>query len=417
MVSPLFVRRHVLARMQSGPLLDERLRYLAYRTEQGMARQTLREMAQYLPVIARYLRLADRAGKPISRAEIEEQAILWAAQPHRQKPAGSARARKAFRRHACAWLTFLGWLQPATDAPHRYAAEIAAFAAFLKSEKGLAFSTIEGQCSLLRRLLDRLCPGTTSLHSIGAEQIDEAILGQAREGKYARNTVHHCATALRTFLRFAGERGWCRAGLAAAIHTPRLFTQTTIPFGPSWEEVRKLLALTETDRPDDIRDRALFLLLAVYGLRAGELTKLRLEDFDWERELVTVTSSKTGRARTYPLAGFVGEAVLRYLKEVRPRTALREVFLSRNAPRRALDRTSLYVIVARRLRTVCPSLPRHGPHALRHACATHLLEQGLSLKEIGDHLGHRHPDTTRVYAKVDLAQLRQVGDVDLGGVL
>lgn len=417
MVSRLFVRRDVLARMQSGPLLDERLRYLAYRTEQGMARQTLREVAGYLPVVARYLRLADRAGKPISRGEIEEHALLWAAQPHRQKPTGSARARKTFRRHACAWLTFLGWLQPAAAVPHRYAAEIAAFAEFLRSEKGLALSTIEGQCSLLRRLLDRLCPGTTSLRTIGVEQIDAAILGQARDGEYARNTVHHCATALRTFLRFAGERGWCRAGLAAAIHTPRLFTQATIPFGPSWDEVRKLLASTEGDRPDDVRDRALFLLLAVYGLRAGELLTLRLDDFDWEREVVTVTGSKTGRTRTYPLAGFVGVAVLRYLKEVRPRAALRAVFLSRNAPRRALDRSSLYVIVARRLRTVCPSLPRHGPHALRHACATHLLERGLSLKEIGDHLGHLDPDTTRIYAKVDLAQLRRVGDVDLGGVL
>ena len=95
MVSRLFVRRDGLARMQSGPLLDERLRYLAYRTEQGMARRTLREMAEYLPVVARYLHLADRAGKPISRGEIEEQALLWAAQPHRQKPTGSARARKA----------------------------------------------------------------------------------------------------------------------------------------------------------------------------------------------------------------------------------------------------------------------------------------------------------------------------------
>jgi integrase/recombinase XerD len=73
--------------------------------------------------------------------------------------------------------------------------------------------------------------------------------------------------------------------------------------------------------------------------------------------------------------------------------------------------------VARRLRAVSPGLTRYGPHALRHACATHLLEQGLSLKEIGDHLGHRNPDTTRIYTKVDLRGLRQVADVELGGVL
>ena len=111
-------------------------------------------------------------------------------------------------------------------------------------------------------------------------------------------------------------------------------------------------------------------------------------------------------------------AILRYLKEVRQRTAVREVFLARcHAPVRPLRRSTLYLIVSRRLRVVSPSLPRFGPHALRHACATHLLQEGLSLKEIGDHLGHRHPDTTRAYAKVDLAGLRQVGDFDIGGVL
>ena len=82
-----------------------------------------------------------------------------------------------------------------------------------------------------------------------------------------------------------------------------------------------------------------------------------------------------------------------------------------------MHRSTLYLIVSRRLRVVSPSLRTFGPHALRHACATHLLEEGLSLKEIGDHLGHRHPDTTRIYAKVDLAGLRQVADFDLGGLL
>jgi integrase len=177
------------------------------------------------------------------------------------------------------------------------------------------------------------------------------------------------------------------------------------------------LAQTEGDRPDDIRDRALLLLLAVYRLRAGEVVRLRLEDFGWERELLTVTRTKSGWPRTYPLAGPVGAAVLRYLKEARPPAALREVFLARTAPRRPLHRGCLYVMVARRLRAVSPGLPRYGPHALRHACATRLLEQGLSLKEIGDHLGHRRPDTTRIYTKVDLRGLRQVADVELGGVL
>jgi len=178
------------------------------------------------------------------------------------------------------------------------------------------------------------------------------------------------------------------------------------------------MAVTNGDQPVDIRDHALLLLLAVYGLRASEVVRLRLDDLDWERELFTVRLCKSGRPRIYPLARSVAAAILRYLKEVRPRTALREVFLARcHAPVRPLHRCTLYLIVSRRLRVASPSLARFGPHAFRHACATHLLQEGLSLKEIGDHLGHRHPDTTRVYAKVDLAGLRQVADLDLGGLL
>jgi site-specific recombinase XerD len=96
---------------------------------------------------------------------------------------------------------------------------------------------------------------------------------------------------------------------------------------------------------------------------------------------------------------------------------LREVFLTHYAPIRPLSTCALWHLVAHRLRALGVPLAHYGPHALRHACATHLLAQGLSLEEIGSHLGHRHPDATRIYAKVDLGGLRQVADFDLGGLL
>jgi integrase len=140
-----------------------------------------------------------------------------------------------------------------------------------------------------------------------------------------------------------------------------------------------------------------------------------LEDFDWENELLFVARPKTGEKAEYPLSRVVGDAVLRYLQEVRPRTNHREVFLTLSAPFRPL-RTGLWAIVASRLRPLGVSIPHYGPHALRHACATRLLDRGLSIKEIADHLGHRDPDSTRIYAKVDLHGLRQVADFDLGGL-
>jgi integrase len=235
----------------------------------------------------------------------------------------------------------------------------------------------------------------------------------AKECGWARCTVQSQAQHLRGFLRYAETHGW-PCGLPEAIQSPRVFSQTSLPLGPTWADVRRLLATTEGDRPGDIRDRAILLLLAVYGLRADEVRRLRLDSFDWERERLAVACPKSRQTRTFPLCRSVGDAVLRYLKEVRPRSAYREVFLSLRFPIRPLG--NMWRVVAKRLRALGVSLPHHGPHSLRHACASHLLAQGLSLKEIGDHLGHRDPESTRIYAKIDMAGLRQVADSDLGGL-
>jgi len=198
---------------------------------------------------------------------------------------------------------------------------------------------------------------------------------------------------------------------------PRVFAHESLPVGPSWDDVKRLLAAAEGDRPVDIRDRALLMLLAVYGLRAGEVAALRLQDFDWDREVLNVPHSKSQRPRTYPLCRPVGDAIIRYLREVRPESERREAFLILVAPFRPLVAKTLGRVVERRLHALGLTLPHYGPHVLRHACATHLLSQGLSLKEIGDHLGHRSPETTRIYAKVDLAALRTVADFNLEGLL
>ena len=133
--------------------------------------------------------------------------------------------------------------------------------------------------------------------------------------------------------------------------------------------------------------------------------------------MICVTRPKPRRKQSYPLSYIVGEAILRYLTEVRPRVPYRQVFLTLKAPVRPVGSGSLYDLVSDRLLAMDVSLKHHGPHSLRHACAVRLLANGLSMKEIADHLGHRKLDTTRVYAKVDLPGLRQVADFELGGLL
>jgi site-specific recombinase XerD len=286
----------------------------------------------------------------------------------------------------------------------------------MKHEVKLSPATIQMRCELVGRLFSRLHVKDGSLHKITPRCIDVAFQKVLETGDYARTTIQGHASVLRTFFRFAETRGWCRKGLAASIRSPRVFAQASVPLGPSWEDVRRLLTMTEGDKPFNIRARPILMLFAIYGLRNGEVRRLRLDDFDWEHEVFRIVSSKTGQVRTYPLTRSVGNAILRYLQEVRPRSPHRELFLTFNPPFRPVQKT-LGAVVSKRLRSLALSLSHHGPHALRHACATRLLAAGLSLKEIGDQLGHISPDSTRIYAKVDLAGLREVADFDMGGVL
>jgi integrase/recombinase XerD len=417
MFERLFQRPFALNRHLNGPLAEERRRFLCHRADQGIGLTGLRVLAHYLLACTHYLRLDDRPGEAIPHAEVEEQATLWANRPsHSRNTQPPRSSRGEFLRHACAWLRFLGRLQPPATPRSPFAHQIATFADFLLRDKGLSSRKVRGRCDLVRRFLDRLAAKHISLHDMTLSQIDQALVEQLTDGGYARVTIQGLACDLRSFFSYAESNGWCRVGLAAGIKGPRIYSQDSIPAGPSWDDVLKLLAQTGGDRAVDIRDRALLMLLAYYGLRAGEVRRLRLQDFDWQNERLRVTRGKTLSVQTYPLARQVGDAVLRYLKQARPRSIHREVFLTIRPPFRPLGDGAVGAVASRRWLALGISLPHYGSHILRHACATHLLEEGLSLKEIGDHLGHRNPDTTRIYAKVNLAALRQVAEFDLGGL-
>jgi integrase/recombinase XerD len=208
MFDALFNRPRAIARHRAGPLLEERLRYLAYLAELGMRRIDLQIMAHFLLVIAQFLGLANRPGEVISLEEIGQKALLWAQHAEPRKVPGSRRARTLFSRFAIAWLRFLGRLQSVPDAPVPFAGELAAFAEYLRCERGLASTTIEGRCATLRRFFSRLTPVSTSLQQITIAQIDDALATQIASGGYCRVTVHDCAGFLRSFFLYAEHRGW-----------------------------------------------------------------------------------------------------------------------------------------------------------------------------------------------------------------
>jgi integrase/recombinase XerD len=418
MFEQLFERPHALERQRNGPLAEERRRYLVHCAEQQISTGTLRCIASYTLIIAKALRLADRPGDLILRAEIEAEADRWAnRQPKLPTMRDARHSWRFFTGYATRWLTFLGRLQPPATAPRPYVDHVAQFTDYMRRERGLSPQTAECRCRMIHEFLARIDQVGVRLDALTVAQVDDLLARKVEDDGYARISVQTYASALRAFFRYAEGRGWCRLGLAAAVMAPRVFPYEAIPIGPSWDNVNRVLAAAQGDQPVAIRDRALLMLLAVYGFRAGEVVGLRLEDFDWEHELLTIPSSKRQKPRIYPLCRPVGDAVLRYLREVRPRSAWREVFLTFRPPFGPLPRGGLGKVVSQRLHALGVPLPHYGPHALRHACATHLLARGLSLKEIGDHLGHRSPEATRIYAKVDLVGLRTVADFDLEGLL
>ncbi|WP_244426054.1 tyrosine-type recombinase/integrase [Mesorhizobium amorphae] len=333
----------------------------------------------------------------------------------RQNLRGAATAARRVIDIGRPWLKFLGWWREPTVILS-YQGQLDQYVVWMRDERGLTPSTVEQWGRMAGRFLLWCERSNRHLEDLKAEDIDNYIATQGA-GRWGRLSIAHATSALRDFLRYAAKEAWCSDRLAASISRPRLYQHESLPYAPDWSDVQKMLADVDTDRPRDIRDRAILLLLAVYGMRRGEVAALRLDQIDWAGRTLRLFRLKRREAQIYPLVPSVAEALARYVDTVRPQSSCREVFLRMQAPRRPLNVTSIYSIANRRFVALGIRAAHPGAHALRHACAVRLLAEGLTIKEIGDHLGHRSTAATSVYAKVNMAALREVGAFDLGDVL
>jgi len=417
MFETLFKYPRVLARHREGPVADARERFLTHCAEQGLARESLLRTAGEVLIIAKHIDLT--TGTAISIHDVEAAADRWDAhQQRRYRLRGSAveGSRQLFIQKALPWLRFLGRLEQPDNEPIPFADLLKDFAVYMRDQRGLSAVTIRNRCWHVETFLDWFTELNRSFAEVSIGDVDAFLSLKAGQG-WSRVSLATNAEALRSFFRHAEVRSWCAVGLASGIDGPRVFKQEELPVGPSWADVERLIMTASGDQPRDIRDHAILLLFAFYALRSAEVAGLRLEDLNWEREIIVVARPKQRRAQEYPLVHSVGKAIVRYLQQVRPCCARREIFLTLKAPFRPLSAGALYHLVSSRLSELSIQSQRRGPHSLRHACAGHLVAEGLSLKEIGDHLGHRSAYATRIYAKVDLAGLREVANFELGGLL
>jgi site-specific recombinase XerD len=212
--------------------------------------------------------------------------------------------------------------------------------------------------------------------------------------------------ALRSFLTYLRYRGQIILDLAAAVSVVPNWSMSSIPRAISVEHVEQLLASIDQHAAIGRRDYAILLLLARLGLRSSEVVLLELNDIDWNTGTLSALG-KSSRRNEFPLSHEVGSAIAAYLNNGRPQSTSRRVFLRAKAPIRGfLGASAVGSIVRHSLKRAGINALTYGAHQFRHGLATEMLRQGASLAEIGDVLGHCNPQTTMIYAKVNIEALR-----------
>jgi integrase/recombinase XerD len=279
---------------------------------------------------------------------------------------------------------------------------------WLRDERGLAAASIVALMAEARYFLawqlDR--GGAANLRKLGVREID--VYMDARTPGLRRKSLKDYAERLRSLLRYMHRTGYVASDLAAHVIAPLLYAYEGVPSILDPDQIAAVLETTKRDTsPMGLRDYAMLQLLATYGMRSGEVRNLAIEDIDWRTESLRVRHSKTGACSFLPLLPSVGEALLDYLRDGRPRADRREVFLRSRAPYRPLR--NLHSEVHRRLLAAGVKPPgKCGPHVFRHARAVEMLRASVPQKIIGDLLGHRSTEATIPYLKLATEDLRAI---------
>jgi integrase/recombinase XerD len=285
---------------------------------------------------------------------------------------------------------------------------------YLRRDRALCRSTIINYVPFVRDFLkNRFSDGAVHLSWLRAKDVVTFVQSRARRlhGKRAKLMT----TALRSFFQYARMRGEITLDLVAAVPIVANWSMTSIPRAIAAEQTQKLLASIDRKSSMGRRDYAILLMLARLGLRAGEVTSLELDDIDWSTGELTVRGK--GRRSQLPLAPDVGKAIAAYLRHGRPECASRRIFLRTKAPIGGFHGAGgVGSMVRHRLEQARINSPTFGTHQFRHGLASDMLRQGASLAEIGAVLGHQHPDTTRIYTKIDLKSLHPLAQRWPGGV-
>src|SRR6266540_1641528 len=397
----VIVKHVVLSRPPEGPLAPHIVSFAESVREQGYSSDSLKRQVRIAACFSRWLK---QRGVRV-RSTCSDHLVGYLR--YRARHVRPCRGDAAALRHLMDSLRHEGVIPTEKTAARRVTpAErcVQAYEQYLHEARALAKATIVNYVPFIRDFLnDCFGDGRVTLARLGAGDVVRFVQRQVPRLHLKRAKL--MTSALRSFLQYGRYRGDMTLDLAAAVPAVANWSMTSIPRAIAADQVRQLLASINRDTAIGRRDYAILLLLARLGLRSGEVAFLEIDDIDWNAGRLSV-HGKNGRSEL-PLSAEVGQAIAAYLRRGRPVTASRRVFLRAKAPVRGFQGASgISSLVRHSLKRAGINAPTFGTHQFRHGLATEMLRRGASLCEIGDVLGHRHPQTTLIYAKVDIAALR-----------
>jgi integrase len=409
MLTIFFSRRRSLEFIRSAPFSGYVDELAARLHSQGYCRSIAQS---YLRTAARFLMWLDANGtSPMvaSKTDVErflvETLTLERDGRHVQGPtwdvthAGAMHMLRLLRNKAADF--------PPAAPPTPVEASIAAFQDHLEQMCGYAKNTVRERVQFMRECLGRFFgDGPVNMVRLNASQIRAEVIEQARIHKLQR--ASHLATAFRSYFRFLQFQGvpvgHLIPGIPRIAHKKSLATKATM----TDEQIRLLLGCFDCSRAKEQRDYAMALCMLDLGMRSCDVSALTLDDIDWRKGIICIPSIKTNRPYSLPLPNRVGKGIAGYLRDGRPPSELREVFLRHQTPVKKMESRS--VQSAMRTAYVRAGLQHlgHGAHVMRRTAATRMLRHGVPLKEIADVLGHQSIDTTLRYARLDPTELSKV---------
>jgi site-specific recombinase XerD len=410
LVQTFFERSFAINRLRQGPLAGH-IDLLATRlATHGYSRVHSRILLRLVGHFNRWLEQKD-----LTAAQIDEEIIerYWRY---------FMREKRVRSKDVCALMKLLDLLREQGVTPRRTIEAVPAaretllekYRCYLREERDLAYGSVRNMMPFVDRFLAQKYPRDHfDFAALKVSDITSFVRKQATE--LGSVQAKHMVSSLRAFFRYLRHRGEIDTDLAGCVPCVPAYSFSTIPKFLPTGTVEKILRRTVRSTPHGRRDYAVLMLLARLGLRTCEIVRLELEDVDWELGQITVRG-KGGRWSKMPLPSDVGQAIAAYLQHDRPRCSSRRLFISQRVPITGLQsRCAIVKTVTRALNRAGVLSERKGGYLFRHTLATEMLGRGASLREIGEVLRHRKADTTRIYAKVDFAALRNLAQPWPGG--